>query len=119
MFTDNDDSNQRIFNENGVWRFVDLDFKRVEKKYICCKHPYTQVIYTLTLKRQSEFYIYSMLIPSVLLTVITLMVLAIPPESGEKVALGITNLLAFILFQQLISDNMPPQGDEIPVISKS
>ena len=117
-YFDDADSKQSIFNSNGVWRLIDVEVNRLEHMYKCCAHPFPVITYTLTLERASQFYIFSMLIPSVLLTIITLNVFCMPPESGEKIALGMTNLLAFILFQQLVSGNMPPQGDEMPIVSK-
>ncbi len=119
LFVINDsDSRQDVFSSNGVWHLVRADANRYEQKFNCCVYPYAQVVYTLTLKRASDFYILSIIIPSVLLTMITIMIFCMPPESGEKISLGMSNLLAFILFQQLIAGNMAPQGDETPILSK-
>lgn len=118
FFFDDSDSHQDVFTRNGVWQLLWVDATRLEQKYNCCAHPFTQIIYTLTLQRASDFYILSILIPSVLLTMITIMVFRMPPESGEKISLGMSNLLAFILFQQLIAGNMAPQGDGTPILSK-
>lgn len=41
-----------------------------------------------------------------------------PPQAGEKMAFVVSNLLAAILFQQLVGSIMPPLGDEVPVLSK-
>ncbi|XP_038075928.1 neuronal acetylcholine receptor subunit alpha-10-like [Patiria miniata] len=111
------DTKQTVFSEDGVWSLVDVDVAGVEVKYACCENPFSHIIYTLTLERSSSFYIFSILIPSVLLTTITLAVFWMPAESGEKISLGMTNLLAFVLFQQLIAGNMPPLGDQTPIIT--
>ena len=118
FYFDDFDSKQNVFSSNGVWQLLRVDAHRYEKKYNCCTYPFAKVVYTLTLERASNFYILSILVPSVLLTMITVMVFCMPPESGEKISLGMSNLLAFILFQQLISGNMAPQGDETPILRK-
>ncbi|XP_038055957.1 neuronal acetylcholine receptor subunit alpha-7-like [Patiria miniata] len=116
-YFDDEDTKQYIFSKNGVWNLTGVEMTRVETKYACCEHPFPQIIYRLTFQRASLVYIFSILIPSILLAMLTLMVFCIPPESGEKISLGITNLLAFVLFQQLISGSMPPIGDETPILT--
>ena len=40
----------------------------------------------------------------------------LPPDSGEKVTLGLTVLLAFSVFMLLVAENMPPTSEYIPLI---
>ena len=51
-----------------------------------------------------------------LLQVLTLLVFCLPPESGEKIALGITVLLAFSVFMLAIAEKMPETSESIPLI---
>ena len=44
------------------------------------------------------------------------MVFYLPPDCGEKLTLSITNLLALVVFQQMISETMPPSGDDAPIL---
>jgi hypothetical protein len=53
-----------------------------------------------------------------MLSILTLLVFCLPPESGEKIALGITVLLAFSVFMLAIAENMPETSEHIPLISK-
>jgi len=48
----------------------------------------------------------------------TLQVYWLPPEAGEKVSLGVTVLLAFSVFQLVISDSTPENSDVTPLLSK-
>ena len=43
----------------------------------------------------------------------------LPPDSGEKVTLGLTVLLAFSVFMLLVAENMPPTSEYIPLIGRS
>ncbi len=116
---DDADANQNVFDENGVWNLKGISRLSDEKKYNCCEHGYAMVVINLTLKRKPAYYLYNVIAPCMMLSPMTVFVFRLPPESGEKISLGMTNVLALILFQQLIAENMPPLGDEIPVIGKT
>jgi len=53
-----------------------------------------------------------------LLSALTLTGFCLPPDSGEKVTLGLTVLLAFSVFMLLIAENMPPTSEYVPLIGK-
>ena len=110
------DSNQFVYEENGVWNLYKTSAFGEERYYNCCGNPYSFVIVEIILKRKPEFYVYTILIPCVLLSVMVIFVFRLPPQSGEKISLGMSNVLALILFQQLIAENMPPLGDETPIL---
>ena len=42
----------------------------------------------------------------------------LPPDSGEKVTLGLTVLLAFSVFMLLIAENMPATSSYVPLIGE-
>ena len=42
----------------------------------------------------------------------------LPPEAGEKVSLGVTVLLAFSVFQMVISESTPENSDFTPLLSQ-
>ena len=54
-----------------------------------------------------------------MMSVLTLLVFCMPPESGEKIALGVTVLLAFSVFMLAIAEKMPETSDSIPLIGGS
>lgn len=103
------------FVENGVWELNELRVNRELRD--CCDFPFAEVEYMVLLNRRPMFHVLSVILPSVLLSLMNLMVFMLPTESGEKVSLGITNLLALVLFQQLIGDSLPPTTDFQPIIS--
>ena len=53
-----------------------------------------------------------------LLSVLTLTGFCLPPDSGEKITLGLTVLLAFSVFMLLIAENMPPTSEYVPLIGQ-
>ncbi|KAK2161986.1 hypothetical protein NP493_1550g00002 [Ridgeia piscesae] len=58
---------------------------------------------------------YNLLFPCILLTAIGLMTFCVPPESGEKVSLAVTVLLAMTVFMMVIMDNIPSTSEVIPL----
>ncbi|XP_071486140.1 neuronal acetylcholine receptor subunit alpha-10-like [Diadema antillarum] len=110
------DANQNVFIGNGVWNLSSVRREERSVTYDCCPAEYTTVRYTLVLTRTYAFYLLNMIIPSILLCFTNTLVYLIPPESGEKVQFAVSNLLASILFQQLIAGLMPPLGEELPLL---
>lgn len=62
--------------------------KRNEKFYECCKEPYPDVTYTVTMRRRTLYYGLNLLIPCVLISALALLVFLLPADSGEKISLG-------------------------------
>ena len=47
-----------------------------------------------------------------------MLVFYLPPDSGEKVSLGVTVLLALTVFLLIVAETMPPQSENIPLIGE-
>ncbi|XP_033627848.1 neuronal acetylcholine receptor subunit alpha-9-like [Asterias rubens] len=107
---------QDQFADTGVWELLKVDVVRFETWYTCCPHPYPELTYSLHLRRRPLFHVLNIILPCLLLSILNLMVFGLPPESGEKIQLGMTNLLALVLFQQLISESLPPTSENSPII---
>lgn len=90
--------------------------REVEITYKCCPTPYVEIHYELVLARIGNFYVFSIWVPCGLLSILELTVFLMHPNSGEKVSLSVTNVLAFILFQQIVIESMPRSGDDSPII---
>ena len=74
------------------------------------------VNFILTLQRKSEYYMLNIIIPTVVLAVLSALTFAVPVDSGEKLSLGISILLAFSVFMLILQDNTP-QADT-PVLGE-
>lgn len=53
-----------------------------------------------------------------MMSALTLLVFLLPPDSGEKIALGVTVLLAFSVFMLAIAEKLPETSDSIPLIGR-
>ena len=118
------DSLQNHFADKGVWELKKVEVQTGDE----CNNfghsakpewkPISQLVYTVYLKRQPLHHVLEILVPCFLLSILNLIVNLLPPEAGEKISLGTTNLLALLLFQELVSITLPPSSDNSPIISK-
>ena len=72
----------------------------------------------MVLERKAQYSIINVIVPIVLLSIMDLLVFWLPPESGEKVSLGITVLLSFSVFLLVVDERMPRTSDTVPILSK-
>ncbi|CAG2113693.1 unnamed protein product, partial [Medioppia subpectinata] len=101
---------------NGEWDLLEADISRNVVYYPCCPEPFPDVTIRLTIRRKILYYTYNVILPCMMLSVLTLLVFCIPPDSGEKIALGVTVLLAFSVFMLAISEKLPETSESIPLL---
>uniref|UniRef100_G3W2V9 Cholinergic receptor nicotinic alpha 10 subunit n=1 Tax=Sarcophilus harrisii TaxID=9305 RepID=G3W2V9_SARHA len=105
------------FVENVEWRVLGMPARRSVVTYGCCSEPYPDVTYTLLLQRRAAAYVANLLLPCVLISLLAPLAFHLPADSGEKVSLGVTVLLALTVFQLLLAENMPP-AESVPLIGE-
>ncbi|CAF1163148.1 unnamed protein product [Adineta steineri] len=72
----------------------------------------------LLIKRKTLFYTVNLIIPTVLISFLSVFVFYLPTDAGEKMTLSISILLALVVFLLLISKILPPTSIVIPLIAK-
>ncbi|NXA22838.1 ACH10 protein, partial [Ibidorhyncha struthersii] len=105
------------FVENVEWEVLGMPATRNVITYGCCSEPYPDVTYTLLLRRRASFYIFNLLLPCIMVSFLAPLSFYLPADSGEKVSLGVTVLLALTVFQLLVAESMPP-SESVPLIGK-
>ena len=86
---------------NAEWNLVNLHINRSTTTYSCCPEPYPEIHYKMTLRRRPLFYVFNMIFPCFLITLVAFLGFYLPPGSGEKVNIGITTLLSITVFLML------------------
>lgn len=82
--------------------------KRNELYYDCCKEPYPDVTFTVTMRRRTLYYGLNLLIPCVLISGLALLVFLLPADSGEKISLGEEGLNTHIQDRSSLSGSCVP-----------
>ncbi|XP_036005745.1 neuronal acetylcholine receptor subunit alpha-10-like [Fundulus heteroclitus] len=103
--------------DNVEWEVLGMPAEKNIVQYGCCADPYPDVTYTLKLQRRASFYVFNLLIPCVMISFLAPLGFYLPADSGEKVSLGVTVMLALTVFQLLVAEIMPP-SENVPLIGK-
>ncbi|XP_073482574.1 acetylcholine receptor subunit delta isoform X1 [Aquarana catesbeiana] len=107
------------FTENGEWEIVHIPAKKnIDRSVSPESTKYQDITFYLIIKRKPLFYIINILAPCVLIALMANLVFYLPADSGEKMTLAISVLLAQSVFLLLISQRLPETSLAIPLISK-
>ncbi|CAI5446146.1 unnamed protein product [Caenorhabditis angaria] len=101
---------------NTEWNLIGIKAKKDFSIYSCCPEPYPFIDVLVTIERRAMFYVFNLILPCVLISLIALMGFYMPTDSGEKVTLGITSLLSTTVFLMLVAEGMPPTAEALPLI---
>lgn len=104
------------FVGHGEWELIDSKAVRNVVIYPCCNEPFPDVTFTLHIRRRTIYYLYNVIIPSVMLSSLALLGFWLHPDGGEKVTLGLTVLLSLSVFILLIAENTPATSFYIPLL---
>ncbi|KAK6186081.1 hypothetical protein SNE40_008187 [Patella caerulea] len=99
------------YGQNGQWELILLSLEETQDKYKSI------LKFELTLKRRRSFYIMNIVLPVIFLSFMGNLVFALPAESGEKMSLTITILLAYVVYLTIISENMPQTSIHISLLA--
>lgn len=105
------------FVKSGDWDIEDITAKISETDHgDCCPFNFSEVVYTLQMKRKSLYYMFYLTIPSVTLTILALSSFLIHVESGERIGFVTTILLAMTVFLLVIPSYLPVTSDGLPIL---
>ncbi|XP_067936882.1 neuronal acetylcholine receptor subunit alpha-10-like [Watersipora subatra] len=106
------------YNPSAEWKIERTYVSRVEVVYQCCGNvSYPSLYFHIWMERESLYYIVNIITPCIILSLLATFTFCIPPDSGEKISLGITILLSFTVFQLIVAESIPRRSDSIPIIS--
>ncbi|XP_048582678.1 neuronal acetylcholine receptor subunit alpha-2 isoform X2 [Nematostella vectensis] len=97
----------RYYQKNGEWSIYDIDIVGSHSQYNGFPNQFADVTLTIWMRRESLDYFINLIIPCCLISSMIFLGFVLPPESGERIGLSITVLLAMTVFQQLTSEIMP------------
>lgn len=110
--------NLKDFWESGEWTIIDAPGYKHDIKYNCCEEIYTDITYSLYIRRLPLFYTINMIIPCLLISFLTVLVFYLPSDCGEKVTLCISVLLSLTVFLLVITETIPSTSLVIPLIGE-
>jgi len=102
--------------QNGEWDLKGVPAVRNEVIYDCCPEPYLDITFVVKIRRRTVYYFFNLIIPCVLIASMAILGFTLPPDSGEKLSLGVTVLLSLTVFQESVSQFMPITSLQIPLL---
>ncbi|XP_032480471.1 neuronal acetylcholine receptor subunit alpha-3 [Phocoena sinus] len=110
--------NLRDYWESGEWAIIKAPGYKHDIKYNCCEEVYTDITYSLYIRRLPLFYTINLIIPCLLISFLTVLVFYLPSDCGEKVTLCISVLLSLTVFLLVITETIPSTSLVIPLIGE-
>ncbi|XP_056645352.1 neuronal acetylcholine receptor subunit alpha-7 isoform X2 [Diorhabda sublineata] len=104
------------FITNGEWYLIGMPGKKNTIVYQCCPEPYVDVTFTIQIRRRTLYYFFNLIVPCVLISSMALLGFTLPPDSGEKLTLGVTILLSQTVFSLLVAHVITQTSDAVPLI---
>ncbi len=101
---------------SGTWDVIDAPSETVYNNIDGTERM--ELVYKFVIRRKSLFYTVNLIIPTVLISFLSVFVFYLPTDEGEKMTLCISILLALVVFLLLVSKILPPTSIVIPLISK-
>ncbi|XP_063163929.1 acetylcholine receptor subunit delta [Candoia aspera] len=107
------------FTSNGEWEIIHKPARKNINPLVSREsNKHQDITFYLIIKRKPLFYVINIVIPCILIAFMTILVFYLPADSGEKVTLAISILLAQSVFLLLISQRLPATSFAIPLIGK-
>lgn len=102
--------------KSAEWDLVNALKVRSAEQYECCSHPLADVTLVIEMERKPLFYVFNLVVPCMIILSMILLGFFLPPESGERITLSITVLLAMAVFLQLVGESLPRNSETIPLL---
>ena len=106
------------YYQSVEWDVLSIPAQKNVKVYDCCPEPYHDIYFNITIRRKTLFYTVNLIIPCVNISFLSVLVFYLPSDSGEKLTLGISILVALLVFYLLLIELIPPTSLVIPLLGK-
>ncbi|TMS36431.1 hypothetical protein L596_003596 [Steinernema carpocapsae] len=100
--------------ENGEWNLLATPARTETIQFN--KQTFQSIYFYLIIQRRTLYYALNLIVPSLLISLMTVLGFTLPPEAGEKITLEITILLSVCFFLSMVAEMTPPTSEAIPLI---
>jgi hypothetical protein len=91
----------------------DISDTSIGKILIDNEKNFTELQFSIVIDRKPLFYLYSTVLPILLLSVLNMVCFLVPIESGEKIGMTMAIFLTFAVFMTVISSTVPRSSEHI------
>ncbi|KAK8731872.1 hypothetical protein OTU49_007310 [Cherax quadricarinatus] len=98
------------------WEITETSIERESKYYSCCPDAYANFLITLILTRNAPAYTWTIKVPVVCLSLLTLVVFLLPPAAAEKLTVGCLCLILHLIFVAYTSHVVAYSPSHTPLV---
>ena len=102
------------FFPSQEWEILNVDSKIEVLKY--STGDFDQAIFYITIKRKTEYFALTAILPCLLIGAIELITFMVPYNETVRLELSFTCLLAYSMFQMMITTDMPKSAKQPPLL---
>lgn len=73
---------------NGEWYLESFKTYLEIETFDCCPNNFPYIIFELKIRRRTLFYLFNIVFPCILISLLSVLGFILPPDSGEKIGLG-------------------------------
>ena len=77
-----------------------------------------EIHFYIALARKPLYYILNIIIPTIVLVILSTLTFVVPADSGERLSLGVSVLLAFTVFMLILQEITPQTSDHPPLLGE-
>ncbi|EYC22866.1 hypothetical protein Y032_0016g2995 [Ancylostoma ceylanicum] len=111
----NESIDLQVYLQNGEWDLMNTPGTRVVTDF--GDASYHELYYYIHIRRRTLAYGINLIIPSLVISMMTVLGFTLPPDACEKITLETTVLLSVIFFLQMVSNMSPPQSKSVPILA--
>ena len=98
------------YSESSTWNLV-------KSTYTASNDVEASITYTLVLERKPRFYVFNMILPVILLSLLNMCTFILPLSSGERAGYSITVFLSLVVFLTIIAAEFPKNSDNTSLLA--
>ncbi|KAA3682145.1 nicotinic acetylcholine receptor, invertebrate [Paragonimus westermani] len=107
------------YTAHSEWALESATVKRNQDNYGTADQTYIDITIHVHMQRRALYYVFNIIVPCMIMSVMSLLVFTLPPDANEKIVLGVTTLLSLTMLLQLVGDKLPQTSAGNPVLGRS
>ncbi|XP_068703034.1 neuronal acetylcholine receptor subunit beta-3-like [Montipora foliosa] len=112
--SDNPKEDLKLNTSNGYWALRSIEIKKVNSQKP--QGEFSEVVVSFFIGRRPMFFVLFSIVPCMIIGMLTLVSFFIPAESGERIGLCATILLAVSVYLLVVTEQLPEQSETLPLI---